>query len=198
MVRRTTRPRCACCGLIDARCLCRELPRCRLPWRLLIVQHGKEAGKPTNTARLLAATVDGARLTPFATRDQPWDSARLAAGDAPRFLLHPLATAVVLDRATVAALAARGGTLVMVDGSWRQAGRMIRRGGLDALPSYRLPVGSPSRWTVRRAPGEGLVSTFEAVVRLAALLDDPRPHAVLEATFQRLLAAQTAVSLPLA
>ncbi len=199
MVRRTTRPRCASCGLIDVRCLCRDLVRCRLPWSLLIVQHGKEGAKPTNTARLLSAVVEGTRVIPFARRDRPWDSAQLGAAGGAGFLLHPGAGATVLDRATVAGLAARGGTLVVVDGSWRQAGRMIRRGaGLDELPRFALPAGPPSRWTVRRAPRDGLVSTFEAVVRLAALLDDPRPHAVLEATFVRLLAAQTAVALPLA
>jgi DTW domain-containing protein YfiP len=199
VVRRTSRLRCVICGLIDVRCICSGLDRCRLPWRLVIVQHGKEGAKPTNTARLLAAVVLHSRLLPFATRTTPWSRERLGAADEPRFLLHPGEDATPLDRARVSELARIGGALVIVDGSWRQSGRMVRRGdGLRELPRFALPAGPPSRWTVRRAPRAGFVSTLESVVRLAALLDDPEPHRVLEATLLRLLAAQNAVSVPLA
>ncbi len=41
--------------------------------------------------------------------------------------------------------------LILVDGTWRQAGRIVRRAdGVADLPRVSLPHGGPSRWRVRR------------------------------------------------
>jgi DTW domain-containing protein YfiP len=190
---RSARPRCGGCGLLDFRCVCGDLPRVALPFRLLVVQHGKEGAKPTNTARLLPRVVEGCRIVTYATRERPW-SAELLRGDAAderRVLLFPAEGAETLDRATVAGFAEAPHCLVVLDGTWRQAGRLARRAdGLADLPRVALPPGAPSRWSVRRAPRDGCLSTFDAVVRVAQLLPDRGTAAALERAWERLLAAQ--------
>ncbi|MBL8842826.1 MAG: DTW domain-containing protein [Planctomycetes bacterium] len=191
MPRHTLQPRCAGCGLIPARCLCAKLPRTELPWPLAIVQHGKEAGKPTNTARLVARVVANARLLPFARRGAPWSAAALGGGDVERFVLFPAADARPLDRDWCAARRGRPTELVLLDGTWRQAGRMVRRAdGIATLPRVALPPGPPSRWRIRSAPRGDQLCTFETVVRLAAIGADAAAAALLERAFQQLLGAQ--------
>ncbi len=191
MPRHTQQPRCAGCGLIPARCLCAKLPTTTLPFRLAIVQHGKEAGKPTNTARLVARVVRETRLLPFAQRGAPWTADRLGGGDVERFVLYPAADAVPLDHHWWRARAPRITELILLDGTWRQAGRLGRRAeGIATLPRLALPAGPPSRWRIRSAPRADQLCTFEAVVRLAALCTDAETAAVLERAFEMILGAQ--------
>lgn len=199
MVRRTRLDRCEGCGVVVPRCVCAGLEKCELPFPLVVVQHGKERSKPTNTVRLLARVVADCRVVRFALQERPWAAELLGAPDPRRWLLFPGPHARTLDRASVAELAAQRAPLVVVDGSWRQAGRMVRRGaGLAELPSYSLPPGAPSRWSVRHAPRVEQLCTFESMVRLAQLLDDPRPAQALDAAFARLIAAQVNAPTPLA
>ena len=199
MVRRTGLPRCDGCGVIPRRCVCKAVGRCELPWPMLVVQHAKEGHRPTNTVRLLSRVVADCRVVPFALIDRPWSAELLGEPHAARWVLFPGANATLLDPASLTALVEARAPLVVLDGSWRQAGRMMRRGtGLNTLPHFALPPGPPSRWSVRRAPHVGQLCTLEAIVRLASLLPDPEPARILEDAFLRLHAAQTGVALPLA
>jgi DTW domain-containing protein YfiP len=62
--------------------------------------------------------------------------------------------------------------LLVPDGNWNQARRIVRRDpdARDAEP-VALPPGAPSRYGLRRAPREGAVSTLEAVARALGVLE---------------------------
>jgi DTW domain-containing protein YfiP len=203
MVRRSEQPRCDGCGVIAPRCICARLPRVALPFRLVVVQHGKERAKPTNTARLLPRVVERCTIVTYATHLRPWSPALLDEGrdasrdggarDERRLLLYPDADATPLDRATAASWAHSPHCLVVLDGTWRQAGRLARKAeGLRELPRVALPPGAPSRWTVRRAPRPEAVATFDAIVRVAELLPDRGTAAALARAWELLLDAQLA------
>jgi len=201
MTRRSGQPRCEGCGVIAPRCICARLPRVALPFRLVVVQHGKERSKPTHTARLLPRVLERCTIVTYATRARPWSPALLddatrgaRDGDAPderRVLLFPDADATPLDRATAASWGETPHCLVVIDGSWRQAGRIARKGdGLRELPRFALPPGAASRWSVRRAPRPAAVATFDAIVRVAELLPDRGTAAALARAWELLLDAQ--------
>ncbi len=191
MTRHTTQTRCAGCGLIPLRCLCNRLPRVQLPWRLLVLQHGKEMHKPTNTARLLARTIENCSIVPFATRERPWNASLLGPPSERYVVLFPAKEAQVLDRARLQSFAEQPTCLILLDGTWRQARRMVRRAaGVATLPRVTLPAGGPSRWRIRVAPRADQLCTFETIVRLAALLPESMAAGELERAFQLVLAAQ--------
>ncbi len=155
------------------------------------MQHGKESGKPTNTARLLVRTVVNSVIVPFARRGEPWAASQLGPEHEQRFVLFPGPDARTIDREWLLALRERPCALVLLDGTWRQAGRMVRRAaGIDELERVALPAGAPSRWRIRQAPRADQLCTFETVVRLAALLGEPPAAEALERAFQVVLDAQ--------
>jgi DTW domain-containing protein YfiP len=189
--RYTAQIRCSGCGLIPARCLCDHLPRVALPFRLLVLQHWKESRKPTNTARLLARVVAGGSIVTVAKPERPWTPELLGPAGETRVVLFPSPGAEVVGREHLEAWSARPTCLVLIDGTWRQAGRIARRAeGVAELPQVALPAGPPSRWPVRRAPRADQLCTFEALVPLVALEPKLAAARALEAAFRQVVAAQ--------
>jgi DTW domain-containing protein YfiP len=55
-------------------------------------------------------------------------------------------------------------TLVVLDGTWWQAGKLLKRNPrLAALPQLKLAPAAPSRYRIRREPHEHCVATIEAL-----------------------------------
>lgn len=74
--------------------------------------------------------------------------------------------------------------LIVLDATWSQARRMYRK--LDALrgvPILRLPDMDVPAARLRNSPGEGRVSTIEAIARALRLLEGEEPAAALERLF---------------
>jgi DTW domain-containing protein YfiP len=59
-------------------------------------------------------------------------------------------------------------TLVVPDGTWRQARRIRRK---LALPCVTLPPGAPTEYALRSDAHEGGLATLEAIARALVLLD---------------------------
>lgn len=195
MVRRTRQRRCGGCGLIPARCLCATLPRVRLPFRLVLLQHPKEGGKPTNTGRLLERVVEGCERLVVASRAPPWPEEAPGGPVEERWLLFPDVSARVAEPAALRDWLARRACLVVVDATWRGAARIAARTrGVRELPRVALPAGTDSCWPIRRAPRPGQLCTFESVVRFAGLLPDPAPAAALAAAWERIVADAVSAS----
>jgi len=83
--------------------------------------------------------------------------------------------------------------LVVVDGTWHQAERMIARSRvLSALPRLSVePDGGEGYGDLRREPEPGFLSTLEAIaLALAALEGDAAPFAPMREAFRRMVAQQ--------
>jgi hypothetical protein len=83
--------------------------------------------------------------------------------------------------------------LLVVDGTWHQARRMVERSRLaSALPQLRVsPDGGEGYGELRREPEAHCLSTLEAVaLALSALEGDPAPFEPMRAAFRRMVAQQ--------
>jgi DTW domain-containing protein YfiP len=147
--------RCRTCFFRLEVCLCDRIPKVRARTRVLILRHHKEAFRSTNTARLAALALEGAKVHPYGAPGQPFDEA-LVQGDG-TWLLFPGPGDAPPPEGSPS-------LLVVLDGSWSQARRMLHRiSALRALPRLSLPPRWPDRVRMRRPPSPEGLSTLEAI-----------------------------------
>jgi len=150
--------RCQRCAFpLDGGCLCPEIPSLQVPFRVVVLRHASEVSRLSNSGRWAAAALRGAVLVDHARGHPPSDQAVAEAiGDDPATLLflspHPPDPG-----------APRPGTLVVVDGSWTQARRMVQRlTPLREMPRLSLSPPPPGP-RLRLSPVVGGMSTLEAI-----------------------------------
>ena len=136
---------------------------------MLLLTHRNELRRSSNTGRLVARTLEHARVQVYGLARG--DSALPTAVDHPRplWVLAPGPDAEILgpehrDEAPA--------TLVVIDGTWRQAGRWLHRN--RATPGARWvtpPPGPPSAYRLRQDARPGRLSTLEATARALAQIE---------------------------
>lgn len=183
-------PRCDRCGLPGSLCLCAELPRVPTTTELVVLMHKTEIGKSSNTGRLALAVLERARR-----------SIRGREGVAPeippagrRLVLFPMPGARELTPSDAQAPL----VLVVPDGSWSQARRMIdREPWASGAEVVRLPASSrTTRYDLRRQNRPEALCTFEAIAAALGVLEgwelERRLLAVLDAFLARARHVRTA------
>ena len=123
-------------------------------------------------------------------KDRPMNEDGLVTPQNQTLLFYPSSTAAELNSEFVEKLTGPV-TLVVPDGSWRQAGKVMNR--VEALRSVvhvKLPEGPIPRLRLRKESKVGGLSTFEAVARAIGLLESPEAQAKMEA-FYKILAERT-------
>lgn len=173
--------RCGSCRLPRPLCLCAELPQLATRTRVVVVAHPDEEKKPTNTGLLAARSLENSAVVLVGDGKRPVPS-ELFAADERVALLFPSDDAVPLagfaDGAPL--------TLVVPDGTWRQAAKLRTRGpGLAELPTVSLPPGPPTQYRLRAEPRPGGLATLEAIARALDLLEGEGTSAPLLALFGR-------------
>lgn len=173
-------------------CYCAHLVSLETRTRVLLLQHPRERKTPIGTARLAHLCLPASELHVGVSFD---DDAAVRAAFAqaeaagrPAYLLFPGAKAVDLADANV-----RGPiTLVVVDGTWWQARKLLKRNAvLAALPQIRFTPPAPSRYRIRREPAEDCVATVEALAHvLGALEGEPERFASLLRPFEAMVDTQ--------
>jgi DTW domain-containing protein YfiP len=167
-------------------CICALIPRIATRTRLLLVLHQLEDRKTTNTGRLAARCLTNSAIV---DRGQPGGT---AAGVVPSIashwegtqplLLFPDPEARPLEdwRSSMRPL-----TLVVPDGTWRQAKKARRRiEGLADLPCAFLPPGAQSSYHLRHDKRPDRVSTMEAVAIAMGILEGPDVQQRLDHIFR--------------
>jgi DTW domain-containing protein YfiP len=120
---------------------------------VLVLRHALEAKKTTNTARIAALALPKARIVEYGAPGRAFSVESLAAPGT--WLLFPGPP----DRP-----AGRPDRLVVVDGSWTQARRMLQRiPALRRLPRWSLAAPDRPRRRLRVAPAPDALSTLEAI-----------------------------------
>jgi len=181
--------RCATCRMHEADCLCAAIPRLDLGTRIVVVMHRREASKPTATARLALMALPNSELAIHGHDDARVDLRHLHDAGRRVLALFPADDARPLDAALLAA-DPRPVTLVVPDGSWRQASKAVRRiPGLAEAERVTLPAGAPSGYRLRREPKVGGLATFEAIARALGILESPAVEATLTALLERMVTA---------
>jgi DTW domain-containing protein YfiP len=166
-------------------CLCAELPVVRARTRVVLVLHQREQRRSSNTGRLAvrclpnSIVVAHGRLESDAGLERevvtgepyPWQTATGACVVlAPRDDARPIE-----DWRHHPAL-----TLIVPDGTWREAARArLRLPGLAALPSATVSAG-PSLYALRHDPRPNRLGTLEALTRALGALEGEDVSAPLE------------------
>jgi DTW domain-containing protein YfiP len=178
--------RCPRCYLLTALCLCDEVPQVLTRTEFLVIRHNKEKEKSTNTVRMAALALPRCRVLTYGAPGQPFDASVLSGPDT--WLLFPDAPPPAPD-------APPPQRLVVLDGSWAQARRMVQRvPELRRLPGLALPPPAPHTRRLRRPPHPEGMSTLEAMAGAVALLEGDelaRPlYELHELMIERVLAAR--------
>src|SRR4051812_23892831 len=162
---------CRGCRLPTWLCVCAHAPRVATRPSLVLVVHVHDLGRTSNTARLLALAVRDATLLCHGVFPAPADpAAHLPAGATP-VVLFPGLGAQPLTPELVAALPSPP-ALVVPDGNWRQAGRMVKRLPLLAgAVKVALPARAFAGPALRRNLEGHRMSTYEAVVQALGVLE---------------------------
>jgi DTW domain-containing protein YfiP len=147
---------------------------------VLVVRHCIEAFRTTNTGRLVCLALAGADLVDHGRPEFSLKEDDLAIPPG-ACLLFPAEGGAPLWTGGCPTL------LVVPDGTWPQARRMVRRvPGLATLPRLSLPPAPEDARPIRRRPRVGARSTLEAVAGALALWEDPEVPAALLRLYERL------------
>jgi DTW domain-containing protein YfiP len=186
-------PRAVCmrCRRPEAVCYCRFVTPLATKTRVVILQHRRERDVPINTARIASLCLPEAELLVGVDFG---DSAALARAlgdpERPAVLLYPGRGAIDVERQPPAGPV----TLVVVDGTWWQARKLVRANpAIAALPRYAFRPPAPSDYRIRREPQEDYVSTIEALVHVLGVLEGDRESAAtMLVPFRAMVEAQLA------
>ncbi|MFH2008478.1 MAG: tRNA-uridine aminocarboxypropyltransferase [bacterium] len=186
--------RCIGCRLHTAVCICSEVEAAAtrlqglLRTRVVLVTHAKELRRSTNTGFLLERVLR-CEVRVRGAMDQDCELWDLVAPGAEALMLYPEEDGRVL------AVGDRPSCLVVADGSWRQATRMVNRDpALSRLERVTLPPGPPGRYRLREAPRADGLCTLEAVARALELTEGERGPE-LRSGLETLLDAQVRATL---
>ena len=185
MTRRdNVRVRCKRCQMHDSLCVCALIPRVDTRTRVVLVIHRFEHRKPTNTGRLAIECLPNSEVLVRGRKTRPSDPFVPVPGAQP-VLLFPHEDAVPLSRF---AESPRPVTLVVPDGTWRQASKVRRRlPGIEDVPCVTLPLGEPSTYRLRTEAHAHGLATIEAIARALEILEGPHAREALERVFRAMV-----------
>ncbi len=151
-------------------CLCPDITPMITETELVLLTHVTELDKPTNTGRLAQLCLpDSCQIIPQGG-PRPAPAPTLGTPERRTYLLYPDPSAPTLD-AVFAHHDPRPLTLVVLDGTWPQTRRMLRRTD-SQLPRLNLPSGARSRFRLRKAQSDpDYLCTLEAVARALGVIE---------------------------
>ena len=171
-------------------CICRSILSYPLATRVVLVMHHRELTKTTATGPLALEALPNSELRIHGLEDRPLDMSDLNVPERRTILLYPGDDVPILDMSFLDR-DNRPVTLVVPDGTWRQASRMGRRlPGLAHAEMVRLPGGHRTRWGIRREKHHEGLATFEAIARALGIIESPAVQAGMEELF-RLMVERT-------
>jgi DTW domain-containing protein len=163
--------RCPRCMILVAHCVCELVGEARESQpQIVIVRHHWEAFKSTGTARVASLALSNLRLLDMTAEDPTPVRAVLRELEG-AWLLYPdgSATPGESERPPL-----RPRVLVVLDGTWRQTRKMLRRlPELSRFPRYSLgpALQAQARDRLREPPRAGARSTLESIADALAELD---------------------------
>lgn len=182
------RARCPRCRRPASACWCADLTPITTATRVVFLQHPREARVAIGTARIAHLGLAGSELY-----------------EGIEFAHHPRVAELVASRGAVLLFPGRGAvapdaldfppkTLVVIDGTWPEARKMIALNpALNALPRVGFAPRKPGNYRIRREPAPHCVATVEAVVEvLTAFERAPDRFAQLLAAFDSMVERQLA------
>lgn len=162
--------RCTRCRLHASLCLCPLIPRLHTRTRLVLIIHRREHRKPTNTGRLATECLPNSEvIVRGEAASHPDETPAPWTEEAQPLLLFPAADAIPLARF---ATSARPVTLIVPDGTWRQASKVRRRiPWLRDVPCVSIDPDAPTAYRLRHETRPHGLATMEAIARAFGILE---------------------------
>ena len=180
---------CARCRRPERVCYCRHLTSIDTVTRVVLLQHPRERDVAIGTARMASLCLPNSELHVGVS----WEGS----AELDRALSDPARPAVLLypgEGARNVSTHPPSGpvTLVVVDGTWWQARKLVRQNPrLAALPRYAFVPLAPTEYRIRKEPQETYVSTIEALVHVLSVLEgDAARFEALLVPFRAMIDAQ--------
>lgn len=168
--------RCGGCLHPPRWCICASLRRVDCPFAVDVLMHHRERLRPTSTGQLITRLVPSAR-SHLHVPGRPVEREQLLRAGAVTWLLHPQGESM-----SAAPLPANL-QVILLDGSWRQAGGMARElSGWGQKVS--LPMSGESRYWLRAQQEGGRFSTMEALLFLLQAAGLQAQHEQLRLQFE--------------
>lgn len=184
------RPTCYRCLRPQRCCVCELIQQADNRTPIVVVQHPREQRHPFGTVRLARLGLRRVEIH-VASRDVQGLTRCPPCAPPGAMLLYPGPEATPID-----ALPTPPTTLVVVDGTWSTAHKLVRDNPwLGTLPTVALAPSQPGRYRIRRAPRPSVqLSTIEAIVMaLSALEPDNATLDGLLAAFDGMVEHQLAI-----
>jgi DTW domain-containing protein len=187
--------RCARCRLVLGHCLCDLIPRVETSTHVVLILHQMEDRKTSNTGRLALRCLPNSTLVIRGAPGHPIeDSHWNREGNTDTVLLfpHPDARPIEAWRDHPRPI-----TLVVPDGTWRQAQRVRRRvPGLASVPCARVSRAAPSAYRLRTTWDPKRLATLEAIAEAVGVLEGPDARAALLGIFDIMVERSLRVRCP--
>ncbi len=169
---------CLTCRRPKSVCWCHALRPMQSATRVVFVQHPRESRVPISTCRMAHLSLPNSELhVGMGLKAAPPDAAVLFPSD---------------DAVDVGALERPPGTLVVVDGTWSNARKVVQRDPvLSALPRVRVNPTRPGNYRIRKEPKEHCLSTIEAVALVLGVFEgEPEKFQPILSVFDRMVDTQ--------
>jgi DTW domain-containing protein YfiP len=179
--------RCLRCSLPPRWCVCDAIPPVDTRIRVHVLIHRSEQHRPSSTGMLVARVVAGATRHVYQRETRRCAASGFPAdGRGPNpdlWILHPSGTPLTPHAAP--GPESPGPEIVLLDGTWRQSGEMLRSverlGRCVSLPD---PAVTPSRYWLRDQPAPAHLSTAEALLGVFRALGDDAAEERLRLHFE--------------
>ena len=177
-----TRLYCNICEKPLKTCLCSFIKKINNLNDVLIFQHVSEKKHALGTAKILSLSLKNSSLYVGEDFKDNLINSALSSDDKKNYLLFPTNEAVSIE--TLSLEERRQMRLIVVDGTWRKSKLLLHKNPLlKNLPSLKLNPNKTSRYTIRKQPFSGALSTLEAVYETLCFLeqDDEKFLPLIEA-----------------
>ena len=180
------RARCLRCRRPQAVCWCDALAPVANATHVVFLQHPREARVPVSTCRMAHLSLTNSQMhVTWSADDLPGLAEQLQGPDT--YILFPSA-----DATEVGTLTRTPRTLVVVDGTWSNARKIVQRSPLlRGLPGLICRPVFTSRYRIRREPADHCLSTIEATAHALEHIERaPGRYAPILQVFERMVDVQ--------
>ena len=179
--------RCPGCSLPPRWCICDALPPVATPLHVHVLIHPPEPHQPSRTGKLVARVVAGTNRHIYKRESRFFPASGFPAETLPLgsdlWILHP--NGELLPAAAAPTADPRSPHILLLDGTWRQAGEMLHAvEGMGRCVCLPEPTAEPSRYWLRDQREPTHLSTAEALMGVFKAMGDSAAERRLKLHFE--------------